>query len=92
MAFSVRQKLPATLIEAVSANIEMEYYLKPKPTSIVQIEPVRLEIDTVTATVQHKQNAMMGMLESIMTRLEKLEAGMGSGQPQRSENAESRTS
>ena len=91
VAFSVRQKRPATLIEAVSATIEMESYLKPKPTSIAQIEPARPETDTVIATVQHKQDAMMGMLENIMTRLEKLEARMGSGQPQRSENAESRT-
>jgi len=32
VAFSVRQKRPTTLIEAVSATIEMESYLKPKPS------------------------------------------------------------
>ena len=39
VAFSVRQKQPTTLIEAVSATIEMESYLKPRPSHVAQVEP-----------------------------------------------------
>ena len=74
VAFSVRQKRPSTLIEAVSATIEMETYVKPRPTPISQVEPAPLRTDAVIAAVQLKQDSMMGMMESIMTRLERLEA------------------
>ena len=36
VAFSVQQKRPTTLIEAVGATIEMESYLKPKTSHIAQ--------------------------------------------------------
>ena len=39
VAFSVRQRQPQTLVTAVSATIEMESYLQPKPSRIAQVEP-----------------------------------------------------
>ena len=73
VAFSVRQKRPTTLIEVVSATIEMESYLKPKPSHVAQVEPEQSHTDTAIAAVQLKQDAMMGVLKNIMVRLEKLE-------------------
>ena len=63
VAFSVRQKRPTTLIEAVSATIEMESYLKPKPSYMAQVEPEQSHADTAIAAVQLKQDTMMGVLE-----------------------------
>ena len=91
VAFSVRQKRPTTLIEAVSATIEMESYLRPKPSHIAQVEPEQPKTDTVIAAVQLKQDAMLGMLENIMARLEKLEARTREGRQSPLENAEPRT-
>ena len=79
VAFSVRQKRPTTLIEAVSATIEMESYLKPKPSYMAQVEPEQSHADTAIAAVQLKQDTMMGVLENIMARLEKLEAQASEG-------------
>ena len=61
-------KRPTTLIEVVSATIEMESYLKPKPSHVAQVEPEQSHTDTVIA-----QDDMMGVLKNIMVRLEKLE-------------------
>ena len=79
VAFSVRQKQPTALIETVSATIEMQSYLKPKASHVVQVEPEKSHADTVIAAVQLKQDAMMGVLENIMARLEKLEAQASEG-------------
>jgi len=68
VAFSVRQKRPTTLIEAVSATIEMESYLRPKPSHIAQVEPEQPQTDAVIAAVQLKQDTEMEMLENILSR------------------------
>ena len=90
VAFSVRQKRPATLIEAVSATIEMESYLKPKASHVAQVEPKQAHPDAVIAAVQHKQDAIMGMLENIMSRMAKLEARTSEGQSASAGNPRSR--
>ena len=90
VAFSVRQKRPTTLIEAVSATIEMESYLRPKPSHIAQVEPEQPQTDAVIAAVQLKQDTMMGMLENILSRLEKLESRTREGRQAPIENAEPR--
>ena len=56
-------KRPTTLIEVVSATIEMESYLKPKPSHVAQVELEQSHADTAIAAVQLKQDAMMGVLE-----------------------------
>jgi len=68
VAFSVRQKRPTTLIEAVCATIEMESYLRPKPSRIAQVEPEQPQTDAVIAAVQLKQDTLMAMLENILSR------------------------
>lgn len=47
---------------------------------MAQVEPEQARPDAVIAAVQHKQDAIMGMLENIMSRLEKLEARTSEGQ------------
>ena len=75
----------------MSATIEMESYLRPKPSHIAQVEPEQPKTDTVIAAVQLKQDAMLGMLENIMARLEKLEARTREGRQSPLENAEPKT-
>ena len=82
VAFSVRQKRPTTLIKAVSATIEMESYLKPRPSHVAQVEPEQSQMEAVIAAVQHKQDTIMGMLENVMARLEKLESWEKRGERQ----------
>ena len=62
-------------------TIEMESYLKPKPSHVAQVEPEQSHSGAVIAAVQLKQDAMMGVLENIMARLEKLEARASEGRP-----------
>ena len=73
IAFSVRQRQPKTLMEAVSGTIEMESYLQPKPTRIAQVEP-EPAAESVIAAIQNQQTALLGALDKVMERLEKLEA------------------
>ena len=73
IAFSVRQRQPKTLVEAVSGTIEMESYLQPKPSRIAQVEP-EPGTESVIAAIQHQQTALMGALDKVMERLDKLEA------------------
>ena len=78
------------LIEAVSATIEMESYLKPKASHVAQVEPEQSHSGAVIAAVQLKQDAMMGVLENIMVRLEKMEARASEGRPVPTGNPEHR--
>ena len=50
------------LIEAVSAAIEIESYLKPKPSHVAHVEPEQSYADTAIAEVQLKQDTMMEVL------------------------------
>ena len=54
VAFSVQQRQPQTLVTVVSATIEMESYLQPKPSQIAQVEPEK-GTEPVIATIQHQQ-------------------------------------
>ena len=54
VAFSVQQRQPQTLVTVVSATIEMESYLQPKPSQIAQVEPEK-GTEPVNATIQHQQ-------------------------------------
>ena len=73
IAFSVRQRQPKTLMEAVSGTIEMESYLQPKPSRIAQVEP-EPAAESVIAAIQNQQTALLGALDKVMEHLEKLEA------------------
>ena len=73
LAFSVRQRQPKTVVEAVSATLEMESYLQPKPSRIAQVE-LEPETESVMASIQCQQKALLGALDKVMERLERLEA------------------
>ena len=73
VAFSVRQRQPTSLVEAVSATIEMESYLQPRPGCVAQIEPEQ-GTESVIAAIQHQQRALAVVLDKVIERLEKLEA------------------
>ena len=73
IAFSVRQRQPKTLMEAVSGTIEMESYLQPKPSRIAQVE-LEPATESVIAAIQHQQTALLGALDKVVECLEKLEA------------------
>ena len=64
--------------------------MKPKASHVAQVEPEQARPDAVIAAVQHKQDAIMGMLENIMSRLEKLEARTSEGQSASAGNPRSR--
>lgn len=78
ISFSVKQKRPKTLDEAVSATLEMESYkcVKEK-SSVSHVEADVEQDDSTVATVQKKSDSMsevVQMMQGVMSRLEKLEA------------------
>ena len=70
VAFNVRQKRPSKLVDAVSTTLEMESYLLPQPSKVASVE---VRENPAVAAVHDKQDTMMGMLQTIMERLDKLE-------------------
>ena len=75
MAFSVKQKYPKTVDEAVAATLEMESYLLPRTGRVGQVGLTEPEPATTSlvASVQSKQDALMDMVRVVMERLDKLE-------------------
>ena len=57
---------------AVSATIEMESYLQPKPSRIAQVEPEK-GTEPVIAAIQHQQTALLSTPDKVMEQLDKLE-------------------
>ena len=77
IAFSVKQRKPKSVDEAVSATLEMESYLHPRVDHVANIGVEKESTDEASfvAAVRTQQDTMMDMLRSIMQRLERLEAG-----------------
>ena len=73
VAFNVKQKRPTNLVEAVGSTLEMESYLLPQPSKVATVD---VEQHTAIAAVQSKQESMMGMLQTMMERLDRLEKQM----------------
>ena len=75
VAFSVKQKRPKTVDEAVAATLEMESYLLPRTGRVGQVGLTEPEPATTSlvASVQSKQDALMDMVRVVMERLDKLE-------------------
>ena len=69
VAFNVKQKWPANLVEAVGATLEIDSYL-PQPSKVASVE---VREDPVVSAVQSKQDSMMGMLQAMMERFDRLE-------------------
>ena len=72
VAFGVKQRRPASLVEAVSYTIEMESYLQ-RPAKLA---PVTTEEPPLVNTIQNQQGVMVKALEEVTQRLQKLEATM----------------
>ena len=77
IVFSVKQRKPFSVDEAVSATLEMESYLHPRVDHVANIGVKKESTDEASfvAAVRTQQETMMDMLRSIMQRLERLEAG-----------------
>ena len=95
IAFSVRQKQPDTLDEAVAATLEMESYLQPPQGQsgvsayLPVAEPVGVGIDSVDRVTQ-----LTGLVEKLAGQVEKLQLlvsnpsrGPGSNRPRRPRGA-----
>ena len=73
LAFSVKQKRPKTVNEAMSATLEMESYLLPKGSRMVQVAEGYMPIEPVSLV--HGQNdAVMTLLHQVVDRMDQLEA------------------
>lgn len=72
IAFSVRQKRPKSVDEAVTITLEMESYLSGGRVGQVGLETAEPE-SAIVAAVQSKQDTMMDMMRLMMERLERLE-------------------
>ena len=70
VAFNVKRKQQVSLIDAVSSTLEMESYLLPCPTKVAIVD---IEIDS---GLQGKKDLMMGMLQAMIERLDRLEKQM----------------
>jgi len=70
VAFNVKQKRPASLVDAVGSTLEMGSYLLPQTGQVAQ---VGVESEPIMAAVQNKQDSIIGMLRNVMERLDKLE-------------------
>eukprot|EP00731_Ephydatia_muelleri_P023001 Em0015g584a len=70
VAFSVRQKRPKTVDEAVSATLEMEAYIDAKTiSSVVEVE----DVTTDPLAVNGVTSSMANLMKQCIDRLEKLE-------------------
>ncbi len=77
LAFSVKQKRPKTVDEAVSATLEMESYLLPKGSRVAQVAEGYMPIERVSLV--HAQNdAVVTLLQQVVDRMDQLEAKVAS--------------
>ena len=77
LAFSVKQKRPKTVDEAVNATLEMESYLLPKGSRVAQVAEGYMSIEPVSLV--HGQNdAVMTLLQQVGDRMDQLEAKVAS--------------
>lgn len=76
VAFAVKQRVPKSLDEAVTATLEMESYALPERMAKLGIAPVDepVEPETSVAAVGHRNVTTAEVLERLFKRMEKLEA------------------
>lgn len=82
ISFSVRQKQPSTLDDAVSATLEMESYLLPQTLSSVE-PPVAAETAAVNTVDQVSQLARV--VEKLTEQVEQLQRSVDSAKPSSSD-------
>ena len=70
--FRVQQGRPKTVHEAVSSTLELESYLaKPQSRSVFHID---LQKEPVVESIQAVKRDIMGTMEKLVERMQKLEA------------------
>ena len=99
LAFGVRQRAPKTLDEAVAAILELETYLKPRPTTVGSVETFDPIVDDVIAATGGRGaggsggGAQQDVMQKVLERLEKIElqlATVESGRRQPNESVGTR--
>ena len=73
LAFSVKQRRPKSVDEAVSTTLEMESYLVPKGGRVAQVTEDPTPAEPV-AVVRDRQDAVMTLLQQVVQRMDQLEA------------------
>lgn len=79
VAFGVKQKVPSTLDEAVTATLELESYLTPAPTTGavagVEAEEVKpkQEMTSVAAVTKADTDNLGALMQKLMNRMDKIE-------------------
>ena len=72
LAFSVKQRRPKSVDEAVSATLEMESYLVPKGGRVAQVAGDLAPAEPVAA-VRDRQDTVMSLLQQVVQRMDQLE-------------------
>ena len=78
LAFGVRQRAPKTLDEAVAAILELETYLKPRPTTVGSVETFDPIVDDVIAATggqgagESGGGAQQDIMQKVLEHLEKI--------------------
>ena len=68
VAFGVKQSRPSTLDAAVSATLELESYLTPKPNtlSVMAVEEEQKPKDSVVGGVDYNMEKLCGLLKELI--------------------------
>ena len=75
ISFGVKQRRPVKLCEAVAATIELESYL-PRASQVSQVtKSDEQPVDQHTAAVQSTQQNLLGAVQKLVERVERLELG-----------------
>ena len=74
MSFAVKQRRPKSLRDVVSSTIELEAYLcKSASTVAAQVTKLGSEEATAVAAIQSTQKDLLGMMQTLVQRVEQLE-------------------
>ena len=73
VAFSVKQKRPKTLDEAVSATLEMESYLCSIDVPVDEERPIQATVGAV--------DSVTDMMKQVLSRIDKLEERLNTSHP-----------
>ena len=78
VAFGVKQKNPESLDAAVSATLELEAYVTPKPLPVMEVG-VEGPAEETTVGAVHTSDKLVDVIKGLSERLDKLESKGASG-------------
>ena len=85
VAFMVKQRQPTTVDDAVSATLEMQSYVQKPPLKVhFAGDEAKPPEEAIVAAVRSQQETLMGMMQHVVERLDKLETQQK--QPRRSQS------